>query len=75
MTVHIKQYRVSLGPLWPFRVGPLPLFSSYLQPVVVPLSKWVGPPRSPIHGVGPPRYTSHNLWLCGIYATIDPLWT
>jgi len=24
MTVFIKQYRVSLGPLWPFRVGPRP---------------------------------------------------
>jgi len=24
MTMFIKQYRVSLGPLWPFRVGPRP---------------------------------------------------
>jgi len=55
----IKLYRVSLGPLCLFRVGPRPLYTSYLQPAVVPL----------LIGVGPPRCTSRTTCAC------DPLWT
>ena len=37
ITMFIKLYSVSLGPLCLFRVGPRPLYTSYLQPAVVPL--------------------------------------